>query len=60
MKTCFRVILLFLSACLLPISGMAQGLGRDITGLLDRLQAKFWLVAGKVKTVQGDPVRGAA
>lgn len=62
MKACFRGITLLLSACLLPISVMSQATAP--TGVTvgsnpyDVVEAN-WLVAGKVKTVQGDPVRGA-
>ncbi len=61
MKTCFTGILLLLWACLMPVSGMAQRFETegDETDTL-QLMRKFWLVAGKVKTVEGDPVRGAA
>ena len=61
MKAHFHGILFFLSACLLPISVMAQGLGTpDPTiGISDDLVQANWLVAGKVKTVQGDAMRGA-
>ncbi len=56
----FRRILLFLLVCLLPVSAMAQGLGRAGENLGDvYLQQASWIVGGKVKTVQGDPVRGA-
>ena len=41
----------------MPVSGMAQGLGRTTDDLT--MRERFWIVAGKVKTVQGDPVRGA-
>lgn len=62
MKISFRGIILFLWAFLLPISGRAQGNGPVLPGLgnnpYDVVQAN-WLVAGKVRTVQGDPVRGA-
>ena len=62
MKAHFRVILLFLSAGLLPISVMAQGLGQANVTVSNNPYAvvqTIWLVAGKVKTVHGDPVRGA-
>lgn len=62
MKACFRVVPLLLATCLLPLSGRAQSVQRtgDAIGenLTDYLQTK-WLVSGKVKTVQGGPVRGA-
>jgi len=56
MKNCSRVIQLLLLACLLPISAIAQSLP---TSQADTLEG-IWLVAGKVKTFQGDPIRGAA
>jgi len=61
MKACFRGILFFLPACFLPISAMAQFLGNinSTTGLPEDLVQINWVVAGKVKTAQGDPVRGA-
>ncbi|MGD0008223.1 MAG: carboxylesterase/lipase family protein [Terriglobia bacterium] len=61
MKAYFHGILFFLSACLLPISVMAQGLGTPdpAIGIPHDLVQANWLVAGKVKTVQGDPMRGA-
>jgi tetratricopeptide (TPR) repeat protein len=61
MKTCLQGFFLFLSIFLMPVSGMAQRMETegDETDHL-QLMRKFWLVAGKVKTVQGDPVRGAA
>jgi tetratricopeptide (TPR) repeat protein len=61
MKTRFRVFLLLLPVCLLPIPTAAQNMGQGITsdnGSLAMTQA-VWAVAGRVKTIQGDPVRGA-
>jgi len=62
MRTCFRGVLLFLPACILPIAGMAQGNGPVLPGLgnnsNDVVQA-IWVVAGKVKTVHHEPVQGA-
>ena len=61
MKTCFRVILLFLSVSLLPTPMAAQNMGQGITSgdeSIAMTQAS-WVVAGKVKTAQGDPVRSA-
>jgi para-nitrobenzyl esterase len=61
MKAHFHRILFFLSACLLPISVMAQGLERPDPTIgipRDWVQAN-WLLAGKVETVQGDPLPGA-
>lgn len=61
MKNCSRVILLFLAACLLPTSAMAQGLGSlsETIGNSNTRSQGIWIVAGKVKTFQGDPLRGA-
>jgi Tfp pilus assembly protein PilF len=61
MRACFRGILFFLSAYFLPISAGAQFLGNinTTTGLPDDLVQVNWGVAGKVRTVGGDPVRGA-
>ena len=62
MKTCFRVFLLLLPVCLLPIPTAAQNMGQGITsdnGSIAMTQA-VWAVAGRVKTIQGDPVRGAS
>jgi len=61
MKACFRNILLCLSTVFLPIPAMAQFLGGvDSTVNIpnDLVQAN-WVVEGKVKTLQGDPVRAA-
>ena len=62
MRMCFRVIGLLLPVCLLPISLMAQSLGQSSDVLGNNPFAviqQFWVVAGKVKTLQGVPVRGA-
>jgi tetratricopeptide (TPR) repeat protein len=56
MKNCSRVIQLLLFACFLPVSAIAQSLP---TSQADEMEG-IWLVAGKVKTFQGDPIRGAA
>jgi len=60
MRISLQRILLILSLCLLPISVMAQSIGSGNIGnnLSDFAQTN-WLVAGKVRTVEGDPVRGA-
>jgi tetratricopeptide (TPR) repeat protein len=61
MRTCFRGILLALSVCTLLISQAAESMGQGVTspdGSFAMTQAS-WAVAGRVKTVQGDPVRGA-
>ncbi len=59
MKAYLRGILIFLSGCLIPIFAMAQGLRLpDPTiGVSDDLVKGDWLVAGKVRTVLGDPAR---
>jgi hypothetical protein len=62
MKPSFYLMVLFLLACILPISARAQSLG--VTGATlnnnnyDMIEG-VWLVAGKVRTVEGDPVRNA-
>jgi len=63
MRTRFQAFLLFISAFLLPLPAMAQGLGQPMT--LDQslgstpnnvsMMQREWLVAGKVKTVKGYP-----
>ena len=61
-KACLRAILLCLSAGLLPICMMGQilpGGGATTDNHVYDLQHTNWLVIGKVKTSQGDPVRGA-
>ena len=67
MRTRFQAILFFLSVFLLPISAKAQGFGQPLNAD-QRLGStpnnvtameREWLVAGRVKTVKGLPVRGA-
>lgn len=58
-KACLRGILLFLSAGLLPICMIGQILPGGADNHVYDLQHTNWLVVGKVKTFQGDPVRGA-
>ncbi len=58
MKAHFHGIVFFLSACLAPMSAMAQGPDR-ILGIPGDFGQTNRLVAGKVKTVEGDPRRGA-
>ena len=63
MKTCSRAILLFMSVSFLPLTGMAQGLGQANATVSVNPYAvvqTIWVVAGKVKTSHGDPVRNAA
>ncbi|MGD0222839.1 MAG: hypothetical protein ABSF71_10920 [Terriglobia bacterium] len=60
MKTCFCGILISLSACCLSMPWMAYGqqpMGEDIGRYA--MEQKAWPIVGKVKTAQGDPVRGA-
>src|SRR5208283_1369709 len=60
MKVCIRGILIFLAACLLPRSVRAQNLGQvGVGNSVYGLEQAIWVVAGKVKTAQGVPVRGA-
>jgi tetratricopeptide (TPR) repeat protein len=64
MKSSFRaiVLFLFLSACFLPISVMAQGqvpMGTTLNNNPYDTIEGVWVVAGRVVTVQGDPVRSA-
>lgn len=59
MKGRFQAIVLFIWA-FLPISGMTQGQGLAPTPQETTLLQNRWIVAGKVKTAQGYPVRGAA
>jgi Tfp pilus assembly protein PilF len=74
MKIPFRVMVLFLLACFLPISMMAKGgagggqggygpAGMTVNNdpyLNPLILQKTWLVSGKVKTADGDPVRNAS
>ncbi len=62
MKTCFRVLpLLSLLSCILPISALAQSVGQGggVGNNPFSMIQTTWVVGGKVKTSQGDPVRGA-
>jgi tetratricopeptide (TPR) repeat protein len=66
MKFHFKVFTLLAVVCLLPVWLGAQGPGEaPVTqpgsanlNILNYLQ-KHWIVAGKVMTLQGDPIRGA-
>ena len=60
MKTCFRGILICLWTCYLTIPWMAYG-QQTMAGDVGRyaMEQKAWPIVGMVKTVQGDPVRGA-
>ncbi len=61
MKTCLLGILFLLLVCLWSIAGMAQAVGPIST--MDNnpflTSQKVWPVAGKIKTIHGEPVRGA-
>src|SRR5208283_89377 len=61
MKTCVLRILFFLLTCLWPVAGRAQAVGPIST--MDNnpflTSQKVWPVAGKIKTIHGEPVRGA-
>ena len=61
MRARFQAILLFISTFLLPLPAMAQSLA-DVAATPNNvtMMQREWLVAGKVKTVKGFPVRGAA
>ncbi|HMD84403.1 MAG TPA: hypothetical protein VKO18_06845 [Terriglobia bacterium] len=61
MKTCLRGFLFFLLVGLWSISGMAQAIGPISTADNNpyRMARTVWPVAGKIKTVRGEPVRGA-
>ena len=59
-----RITVLFAAVCMLPVSSIAQdSIGGRVATMagIDRfsIQQKHWLVTGKVKTLQGDPVAGA-
>ena len=62
MRARLRLIFLVLPMCLMPGTLMAQFLGgtNSVVSIPDDLVQAVWTVAGKVKTVQGDPVRNAA
>ena len=62
MKPSFYLIVLFFWVCSTPISVRAQSIGVTGTSLnnnnYDMIEG-VWLVAGKVRTVEGDPVKNA-
>jgi hypothetical protein len=64
MKAPFRLALLCWAVCLLPLPLGAQGVQLPTGGGLgdvdiSRLSQFQWIVAGKVTTLEGDPIRGA-
>jgi tetratricopeptide (TPR) repeat protein len=64
MKAHFRLLLLFGAVCLLPVPLTAQGVQLPAAGSYgevdtSRLRQHQWIVAGKVTTLEGDPIRGA-
>lgn len=61
MKQRIRSLMLLSLACLLPAPLKAQQNPPDITHDFDNLESiqRSWLVQGRVRTLQGDPVRGA-
>jgi Tfp pilus assembly protein PilF len=61
MKTRLLRIHFFLLVCLWPLSGMPQAVGPISTAdnNLYRMAQTVWLVTGKIRTVHGEPVRGA-
>ena len=64
MKTCFlAILLLIISVSCLPTLGIAQGLGQANITVTTNPYAQVkapWLVAGKVKNLHGETVKGAA
>jgi len=62
MRIGLGVVLLFISLGAVSIRGFAQGLGQANATVSDNPYALVqtpWLVVGKVKNANGDPVRGA-
>ncbi len=63
MKTRFLALLPILSLSLLPIHGMAQGMGGANTTVTTNPYAQVqtpWLVAGRVRNIHGEAIKGAA
>jgi tetratricopeptide (TPR) repeat protein len=62
MSTCLRILVLWAVACLLLMSAIAQvGASQAPTSTdnLYRIVQKRWVVAGRVTTLEGNPVAGA-
>jgi tetratricopeptide (TPR) repeat protein len=54
-----RIPMLFATGCLLPVAAIAQVVGLPSTPARGINLYSIWVVAGKVTTLQGDPVSGA-
>jgi len=63
MKTSFYVIILFVLTCVLPASVLAQTNLQNTSTFgvspYDQEQG-VWMVSGRVKTIHGDPIKGAS
>ena len=64
MSAHLRILVLLAAVCLSPAPLIAQNTGAlPGTGMsnfdLNRLMQNHWILAGKVTTLRGDPIRGA-